>query len=150
MEKSMRVSSNMTLILALFIPTFWTVFFGLMTVAMLFTDEYSLPFPTIPYIRYIILSLFLLFFFVIYHTLMKLRRVELSSTHLFASNYLKTYRYAFEDIERVKSLHFGLFELLRVELKSKGKFGKNISFILNRAQLEYYLETHADTGFTLE
>lgn len=80
---------------------------------------------------------------------MKLRRVELSATHLFASNYLKTYRYSFEDIAGVKSLHFGLFELLRVKLKSKGKLGKNISFILNRAQLEYYLEKNTDSEFTL-
>jgi len=149
MEKSMRVSSNVTLLLVLFIPIFWTVFFGMMTLAMLLTDEYSLPFPTFPYIRFIILSIFLLFFFIMYNTIMRLKRIELSATSLYASNYFKTYRYTFQDIKSIKTIHFGLFDLVRVELKSKGKFGKRINFILNKAQLEYYLETNPESEFTL-
>jgi len=140
MAKSIRVSSNMTLILRLFIPTFCIVFFGLTAIAMLFADGYSLPFPSIPGIRYILLSFFILCFFIMYSTIMKLKRVELSDTQLFASDYFKTYAYEFKDLESVKRFNLLIIKLWVVKLKYKGKFGRRIPFILNKVQMDYCLE----------
>ncbi len=146
--KTTRISSNMTLVLALFFPTFWIVFFGLFTLALLFSDQSELPFPAIPYMRWIILAFFLVFFMLIYITLMRLKRVELSATHAYISNYFKTYSYEFKDIEKVKSVNFGLFEILILHLKYKGKFGKKIPFLLKRVQLEHYLKEVGETPFS--
>ncbi len=139
-EKPIRISSNLTMMLALFLPTFWMVFFGLFALAILFSDQSTLPFPGIPYIRWVILAIVLFFFLIIRFTIMKLRRVEVSNTHFFASNYFKTYSYAFQDIEKITELNFGLFQVLKLRLKYKGKFGKKISFLLNKTQLNFYLE----------
>jgi len=140
MAKSIRVSSNMTLILRLFIPTFCIVFFGLTAVAMLFADSYSLPFPSIPGIRFILVGFFLLCFLIMYHTIMKLKRVELSDSRVFASNYFKTYAYHFKDLESVKKYNLLIFKIWVIKLKYKGKFGRRIPFILNKDQMNYCLE----------
>ena len=140
MSKSIRVSSNITLILRLFIPTFCLVFFGLMAVAILFADTYSVPFPEVPFIRFILFGFFALCFLLMYKTLMQLKRVELSSTQVFVSNYFKTYAYQFQDIESVKKYNLLIIKLWIIRLKYKGKFGKRIPFILNRAQMNYCLE----------
>jgi len=138
--ETIRISSNVTLFLALFLPTFWLVFFGLFTIAILIADQSELPFPTISYIRWVFLAIFLLFFLLIYFTIMRLKRVELSNESLFVSNYFKTYRYAFSDVEKIKSYNFSLFEVLIIHLKAKGKFGQRIPFLLKKVQLEYYLD----------
>lgn len=140
MTKSIRVSSNITLILRLFIPTFSIVFFGLTAVAMLFADSYSLPFPAVPGIRFILFGFFVLCFLIMYFTIMKLKRVELSKTQILISNYFKTYAYQFRDIKSVKKYNLFIVKLWIVRLKYKGKFGTRIPFILNKAQMDYCLE----------
>lgn len=140
MIKSTRVSSNITLILRLFIPTFCIVFFGLMAFAILFADSYSVPFPQVPYIRFILFGFFVLCFVVMYYTIMQLKRVELSQHQMLVSNYFKTYAYQFKDIESMKKYNLLVIKLWVVKLKYKGKFGKKIPFILNKAQMDYCLE----------
>ena len=78
---------------------------------------------------------------------MKLKRVELSESKLFASNYFKTYAYEYKDIEDVRLLNFLLFKIWVVKLKYKGKFGRRIPFILNKAQMEYCLNHLGLTKF---
>jgi len=148
MAKSIRVSSNMTLILRLLIPTFCFVFFGMMAIAMLFVDSYSLPFPSIPGIRFLLLAVFLLGFFIMYITIMRLKRVELSDTQIFVSNYFKTYAYEFRDLESIKKYNLLIVKLWIVKLKYKGKFGKRIPFILNKAQMNYCLAQMGLRDFT--
>ena len=140
MSKSIRVSSNVTLILRLFIPTFCIVFFGLTAIALLFADSYSVPFPTVPGIRYIIFACFMLLFVLMYFTIMQLKRVELSETQVFVSNYFKTYAYQFQDLESVRKYNLLIIKIWVIKLRYKGKFGKRIPFILNKAQMNYCLE----------
>ena len=137
----------MTLILRLFIPTFSIVFFGLMAIAMLVVDTYSLPFPGIPYIRYVLFGFFVLCFLLMYFTLMQLKRVELSNSQLFVSNYFKTYAYQFKDLESVRKYNLLICKLWIVRLKYKGKFGRKIPFILNKVQMDYCLEQMGISDF---
>jgi len=148
MAKSIRVSSNMTLILRLFVPTFCIVFFGLTAITMLFADGYSLPFPSIPGIRFILVGFFLLCFLIMFSTIMRLKRVELSDTHLYVSNYFKTYAYQFVDLESVKKYNLLIIKLWVIKLRYKGKFGKRIPFILNKVQMDYCLEQMGLQDFT--
>lgn len=148
MTKSIRVSSNMTLILTLFLPTISLVFLGLIAVASIFSEDYMGPFPALSFSRYIFLIVFILYFLFLYFTILKLKRVELSQKQLLASNFFKTYAYEYKDIESLKRLNLLLIKIWVVKLKYKGKFGRRIPFILNHAQMEHCLKHLGLTKFT--
>ena len=94
-----RVSSNLTVFFKLFLPTVWIVFFTIFTISIFTIDGQSLPFLTSPVFKYPFLLVYLIFFALIYFTIVQLKRVEMGSDCYFVSNYLKTYRLVFEDIE---------------------------------------------------
>ena len=57
-----RVSSNLTLVLKIFIPTMWIVFFGMLTVAILLADSGDNPLFGNPIFK-LGAALFFIFFF---------------------------------------------------------------------------------------
>lgn len=148
MTKSTRVSSNMTLILTLFLPTISLVFLGLIAVASIFSDDYLGPFPALSFSRFIFLGVFIIYFIFLYFTFLKLKRVELGNDHLLVSNFFKTYSYKYKDIESLKMINLLVIKLWIIKLKYKGKFGRRIPFILNKAQMNYCLQKLGLNKFT--
>jgi len=135
-----RLSSNWTMVFALFLPTFWIAFFGIFSVAMATVAEEYLPFPGVPYFRQLFILSTVVFFFIIRMTFMRLKRAEASETHLFVTNYFKTYRYPIEEIENTQISNWGLFKLLKIELRYKGKFGKKIIILPNKNEVPDFLQ----------
>ena len=88
-----RVSSNLTLLFKIFIPTAWIAFFTPMTIAFLIAERANLPFGGGTVVRIGFLVGFLLFLLLIYYLLLPLKRVELAQDGIYVSNYFKTYRY---------------------------------------------------------
>jgi hypothetical protein len=128
-----RVSSNITLFLKLFIPTGWGVFFTLFTASLFLVDEVSLPFLTAPIFKYPFLAAYLLFFFLIYKTLMQLKRVELGDEFYIVSNYFKTYRFLYKDIKTIDIIKLGRLQLVTFTLLAPGSFGKRIHFVASKS-----------------
>ncbi|GIV31632.1 MAG: hypothetical protein KatS3mg029_0983 [Saprospiraceae bacterium] len=141
-----RLSSNWTLFFKVFLPTFWLVFFGSFTIGVLMLRTPS--FGSIPALTF---KLGVSVFFVggsalLYFTLMRLLRVDADGDHLYVSNYFKTYRYPFEDIETIREINLVLFHLVRIDLRGKGAFGRRISFLLDESMLEAFFEKYPEAA----
>ncbi len=139
MSKQFRLSSNWTLVLKVFFPTFWIVFFGLLTLSLFIADPEDNLFPGNVTAKLIFTAIFLVFLLVLFLTVMSLKRVDADEEYIYVSNYFKTYRYKLQDIKAVKEIDFGLALILRSELHQKGAFGKKFSYLLNKATFDDYL-----------
>ena len=137
-----RISSNLTLLLKIFIPTLWLSFFGIFTIAFLFSNVEQ--FATFIFWKLGLLFFFLAFTALFYFTIMKLKRVELGKDFVYASNYLKTYRYPYHNVEKMTEHDLGLFTLVKIHLKTPGKFGKKIPFLLDEAMLKDFLKKNPE------
>ena len=137
-----RVSTNLTLFYKFFLPVFWIVFFGAMTVAMLFYPfDYvgNMPAGTlrIGAVLFYLSGLLLLAF-----TAMRLKRVEANEHFLYVTNYFKTARYPFHNIEQVIERKVFIFRTATVYFKEPGVFGKRIFFIPSNARFQEFWEGH--------
>jgi hypothetical protein len=137
-----RISSNLTLPLKIFLPTLWISFFGVFTVAFLLANVEQ--FASFIYWKLGMLVFFLAFTALFYFTTMQLKRVEVDQNFVYASNYLKTYRYPYHNVEKMTERDMGLFTLVKVHLKVPGKFGKKIPFLLDEAMLKDFLEKNPE------
>ena len=145
-----RVSTNLTLFYKIFIPTFWIVFFGAVLVASLL-----LPYQYVGNIPRLSFQIGMVLFFasgvaVLYFTLMSLKRVELDRDFLYATNYFKTYRYPYHNIEKIEVSRFLFFSTATVHLRKGGSFGRRFRFVPSLFCLKDFLETHPDIGAHLE
>jgi hypothetical protein len=145
-----RISSNVTLFLKIFIPTFWIVFFGIFTVAV-----WRLDVPYFGPVKAQTMKIGLTVFFLVgsgllYLTLLQLKRVELDELHVYASNYFKTYRYTFDSVEKITERDMGLFHLVRIHLKAPGHFGKKLTFLLDEPMLKDFLEKNPEAAAQFE
>ncbi len=139
-----RLSSNLTLFFKIFLPTFWIVFFGAMTIAIIISEGRSIL-PVDHMTEIIIVSSFFIAFLALqYFTIMQLKRVEIDSDNLYVSNYFNSFRYPIEDIEKIYKVDLLLFKLLRIEFKDKTRFGKKISCLLKEAYLKDYVSKFPD------
>ena len=139
---STRVSSNLTLVLKIFLPTLWIAFFGLLTLAIFFSSgEDNLLFGDWTF-KLSVLGLFLLFLGFMYVTIMKLLRVEFAEEAFSASNYFQTYQYSYEDIEEIKEYNLILKSLVRIKMKGLTKHGRSIYFLKSKVWYNDFIAQH--------
>ena len=143
-----RISSNSTLFLAIFLPVFWLVFFGLFTAAVVFSNLKQFPAFNFVYFKVGVAVFFIMGAALLYFTIIRLRRVELDQLYLYASNYFKTYRYPYHNIEKITERDLGIIHLVRVYLKTPGKLGKRITFLLDENMLQDFFEKNPETAKT--
>lgn len=124
-----RLSSNATLFLYLFLPVFWSVFFGVFTLAVFLADEMYFSFLPIQIFRGGMLFFYVTGLLVIYFTFLKLKRVELTSEHLYITNYFKTARYPIAAISHLEWRRWFGISLGIFNLHAKGIFGQRILFL---------------------
>lgn len=134
-----RISSNITLFLKIFLPTFWLAFFGAFTIAVLLSNVDQFPLFNFLYFKLGLAAFFLAGIGLFYFSVIQLKRVELDEDFIYASNYFKTYRYPYNNIEKMTERDLGLFSLVKIHLIAPGKFGKRIPFILDEAMLNDFL-----------
>jgi hypothetical protein len=137
-----RVSSNITLFLKLFIPTMWGVFFGTLAVSLFIVSEDTLPFLTSNYFRLPYLLFYLVFMFILYMTVIQLKRVEMGPEYYYATNYFKTFKLVYDDIDIVDTLHLGGIIWVTFKLKAKGSFGNKITFLASKQLYNLVMTNH--------
>lgn len=135
-----RISSSATLFLKIFLPTFWLVFFGALTVAILISGDGKDPLLGNWIFKGGVLAFFILGALILYFTLMQLKRVEFDREYLYVTNYFKTVRYPLEDIEFVSETNLIAFHLGHVRLKASGVFGRKIHFLQSRQKFEDFVK----------
>lgn len=141
-----RVSTNFTLLLKLFLPTFWAVFFGLFTLFVLFYTQNEILFFQNIWVKLSVLSFYLVFFLFFYFTLWQLKRVEMSEQEYHISNYFSTYRLVYDDIQSVSELFFFKWILVRITLKGKASFGRKIYFLASKDLYENVMILYPELG----
>ena len=139
-----QVSSNLTLILKIFLPTFWLAFFGLFTVTTFVGD--SQYFGNIPVFLFRLgaIVFYLIGSLILYLTLMRLKRVEMSNESVYTSNYFKAFKYSWDSIAKIKEHDLWFMSLVRIHLKEPGSFGKRIPFLASRKRLQAFLVQHPE------
>ena len=145
-----RVSSNLTLFLKLFLPTVWIVFFTTFGAMLFIIDEYKLPFLTSPYFKYPYLLFFVVFLTLLYFTIIQLKRVEMDGQYYYVSNYMKTFRLVYDDIDVIDMIKLGPFIWVTYSLKAKGSFGKKITFLANSQLYKMFMNEHPEVKKILD
>ena len=77
-----------------------------------------------------------------YLTVWKLKRVDADSSGLYISNYIKTFKYSWDDIKEIKVFHYGLFRTMKVHFKSSSSFGNKITFLAAPELIKEFLVNH--------
>lgn len=145
----LRISSNTTLFLKIFFPTFWIVFFGIFAGAVWMLDApFFGPIPAL-WMKTGLSAFFLLGTTFLYFTFMVIKRVELDDLYIYASNYFKTFRYPYHNVEKITERDMMLFHIVHIHLKTPGNFGKKITFLLDEAMFKDCLSKHPEAAAQL-
>lgn len=139
-----RISSNLTLVLRVFLPIFWATFYGLFTLVMFISDDSTIQIFQSDLLKYTNLLFYIATLLIIYTTVFQLKRVELSEEGIYVTNYIKTFRYSYDSVESIGYENFYLYKLGFIVLKEKGYFGKRMVFLLKKKYLEEFMEKHPE------
>lgn len=133
----LRLSSNATLFLKLFVPVFWTtILLGLTAVIWLAPEHYFGGVP-LQSLRYAILLMLVAGVGTFALALWPLKRIETDGESLYVTNYFKTARYRLiDDVHVIHESRFLFLQLCTVELKAAGTFGKNLRFVASKKSYE--------------
>lgn len=124
----------------------WIVFFTIFTAAIFIISEQTLPFLTSWHFKLPYLCFYLLFLWLIYTTIMQLHRVEMGADCYYVSNYFKTYRLIYEDIDHIRTIPLGRLMYVTIVLKDKSSLGKKITFLASKNLLELFLKSEPKAG----
>ncbi|MEL6987571.1 MAG: hypothetical protein AAGK97_07040 [Bacteroidota bacterium] len=137
-----RVSSSLTIVLKIFLPLFWIVFFACFAVGTLFSKDIPLLSMTsfkIGVVAFLVIGI--LFFWL---TTFKLQRVEMGNEKFYVTNYFKHFQYTYDSIEKIKQNNWLLFNTITIVLKQKGQLGKKITFLESSKRFQNFLEENAN------
>ena len=134
-----RLSSSATLLLTLFVPMGWAVFFGSFTIAVFVSSSFQGSIMGSWIFRIGLLLFYILGLLLLKYTLLRLKRIEIDDNHLYAYNYFKSFRYDHDSVETINDLDFLLFHLGKITLKEKGSFGKHLYFLQSKQKFRSFL-----------
>ena len=77
----------------------------------------------------------------LYLLFMRIKWVGMTTTHLYVSNFFKSYKYTYDSIDKFEETNMLLFTRVILRFHDKTKFGKTIFFIRSH-YLKYFLEKH--------
>jgi hypothetical protein len=138
-----RLSTSATLILKLFVPVFWAVFFGSFTAAIFFFDGGN-PMIKNMYFKLGAIGFYLMGLLFLYFTLWQLRRVEVDQEAFYVTDYFTTVKIPFPLVNKISENDFLLFSTLTIHLHKKGHFGRRITFIQSQQKVNDFLRNRTD------
>ncbi len=137
----LRLSSNLTLFLKLFIPVFWTTILVGLTVVVWFGAENNFGSVPIQSLRYAMLFILATGLAAMYLVLWPLKRVETDGEFMYISNYFRTARYHLvEEVVAIRESRWIFLKVCTLELRGKGAFGRRIRFVASRTQFRMFRE----------
>ena len=69
-------------------------------------------------------------------------RVDMDATHVYVSNYFKTYKYPFSEVDFIAESKTLPGRIFRIHFKSKGSFGQKIYFLASQVLWLDFLKEH--------
>jgi hypothetical protein len=137
---TIRLSSNWTLILRLFIPIAWITFFSSFLLSSFLANPVEVPQLAKHSFRLAVLAFILGGIGFFYFTFFRLKRVDADEQFIYVTNYFKTYRYTFDSIERIQIYDHILFKGIHIILRDKGKFGRRLIFLPKMLHFNRFIE----------
>jgi len=138
-----RISSQLTIILRIMLPTGWLTLILSIVILLGWTVRGKAGLMANPFIWIGLLLILGTGFAFIKFILWRLYRIDMDERYLYVSNYFKTYKYELTDIESILDSKILPGRIFCIRLKSKGSFGKNIYFLASQVLWKDYIETHA-------
>lgn len=137
-----RVSSQLTIFLRIFIPTVWFTFIGSVVVLLVWAVRGKAGLLGNPFIWVGLLLILGCGYAVIHFFLWRLYRVDMDDQYVYISNYFKTYRYNFDDIDTITDSKTLPGRVFCIHLKAKGSLGQSIYFLASQVLWKDYLMSH--------
>lgn len=134
-----QLSSSWTLAFRIFLPTFWLAFFGTFFFATLFTDKNQIGQISMNGLRWGLLAFIIVFLFVFWKTVLRLKRIDADSEYVYVTNFFKNIRYLHADIEKIELSKGIVFNYGTLVLKGKGYFGDRILFLASNKRVEIFI-----------
>jgi hypothetical protein len=144
-DKTVILSSTLTLFWRVFVPVFGTVFVSILALAYLLTDEDEFYVPMLPtlWAKVVIALLWMGWLYFVWRYFLHIYRVDASETHVYVTNYWVTVRYPWSDVARIEQgYRFGR-AVVYLHLKANGRFGTKIRF-LPGTYFKEWLADHPD------
>lgn len=136
------VSSTWTLTLKLLLPTFWFCFFGGLTILLFFLPDESFKDPLTPTSARLIMLSFLVSTAGLYYLLFRsIKWVALDETHIYVSNFFKSYQYTYDSVARVEETRVLLWNRVILHFHQPTQFGPSVVF-LGSYYWFYFLKQH--------
>jgi len=136
MKAPINISSNLTISLKIFFPIFWLMFFGLTFIAFINSTEAYVGGMPINWFRIMLLSFIITGALVMYFSIMSLKRVEVDEGFFYVTNYRKTARYPFHNVEKLEEASYFLFRVFHLTLREPGIFGKKSFFLASNNRFQ--------------
>lgn len=126
-----QLSSNATLFWRVFVPAFGTVFMTGLLLGHWLTDAEDLYIAATSFLtmRILVTLLWAGWLVFVWRTLWRLKRIDGDEFHFYVTNYWKTLRYPWTDLERYEEKKRLGRRVVNFYLKSPGSFGQKLSFL---------------------
>jgi len=134
-----QLSSSLSLLWAVAVPTMWSAFFGIFTIAVFMSDRTYYGFVSATMLKIIIPIVLFGGLLIMYLTIMRFKRVDIDGDFLYATNYIKTYRYPWHNVEHIKTKKGIFFNKGIISLKKGGEFGSNMTFLLSNRRWRQFM-----------
>lgn len=140
-----HISTNATLFLKFAIPIVWMVFFGSFMIGAWLVEATPETGPSMP------LRIGLtLFFFVgvafFYWTCLRLKRIEVDNEFVYVTNYFKTFRYPWHNVEKIEEKDFLFFRTVYFYFKTPGQFGQKVYCVASQKRLNEFIQTYPEVA----
>jgi len=139
-----RVSSQLTIMLRIALPTIWLTAVLSLTILLGWTvrGKAQVFYNPLVWLGFIIILGSGIAF--VHFILWRVYRVDMDKNYVYVSNYFKTFKYSFSDIELITESKILPGRLFIIRLKSKGSFGKDIYFLASQKLWKDFLVEHPD------
>ncbi len=139
-----RVSSQLTIALRIALPTIWLTTILSLIILLSWSVRGKAQILTNPFV---LLGLVLILgtgYVFIRYILWRVYRIDMDEKFVYISNYFRTFKYPFSDIESIRDSRFLPGRVFCITLKSKGSFGKEIYFLASQKLWKDFVEGHPD------
>jgi hypothetical protein len=137
-----RVSSQLTILIRIALPTMWIVTLVSLVVLLTYSVQGKAHIFSNPILWIILIFIFGSTVLFIKYILWRIFRIDMDERHLYVSDYFKTFKYPFTDIESITDSKVLPGRIYKITLKSKGTFGKEISFLASRKLWDDFVAEH--------
>ncbi len=145
-----RVSSQLTIVLRIALPTIWFTAVASIFVLLVWAVRGKAGLFANPFLWIGLLLILGSGFFIMKFILWRFYRVDMDDRFVYVSDYFKTFKYPFHAVESIRDSKTLPGRVFCIQLKSKGSFGQKIYFLAAQALWQDYLKEHPHVTVTRE